>query len=371
MKSLSLAFALTSFLRGGVEKNIETMMANLQRKGHSAELISGSHVNWMEGFPQVRIRSSSLPVLGTILTAASFSAALKKRNYDIVNANCYVSAAGAISARKKTSAPVVRHSPGPEPSHINAVESGLKYRLIKKTYTGSDAIVSPSEWSRQYIKRVFGRDSTVISPSVDVKTFSPENDGSVIRKRLGIGKHDRVVLYVGHMLERKGVDDLLAASARVIKKIPDAKFILAGNGCYKAGIERRKEFLRSRGIAGSVFFTGNVPGGDLPLYYASCDVFCLPSWEEGFGIVFIEAMASGKPIVSTRVSAIPSVVEEGKIGMLVPPRNPEELSSALCEMLGNHSLMKEMGRTARKTAEKKYSWESQTKALLGLYSSLL
>jgi len=156
-------------------------------------------------------------------------------------------------------------------------------------------------------------------------------DGSRIKARHDI-RGKKVVLFVGRLVPYKGVEYLLAAFN--ILKTGEAALVIVGEGPLDGEL---KEKAASLGLK-NVVFAGAVPGEDLPGYYAACDVFVLPSVtrQEAFGLVLAEAMACGKPVISTNFSGMPYVVGDG--GLLVAPKDPEALSGALDKVLGDDRL---------------------------------
>ncbi len=175
-----------------------------------------------------------------------------------------------------------------------------------------------------------------------------------------------VVLFVGRLVERKGVDVLIRAKRLVDKEI-DCEFWVIGKG---------RDEWRFRSLAGSlgvkVKFCGKVPNRELPRYYNLSDVVVVPSKErESFGIVAAEAMACGKPVVVSDVGGLPEVVEEGKEGIVVKRNNPEELARALIALLRNPDLRKKMGENGRKKSLKEFDWNRITDRIENLYFDIL
>jgi glycosyltransferase involved in cell wall biosynthesis len=140
--------------------------------------------------------------------------------------------------------------------------------------------------------------------------------------------------------------------------------------------ELKRELIaltKRRGIEESVIFTGRVSESLLPQCYATSDVFVLPSVsrQEAFGIVVIEAFASGKPVISTSIAGVREVVTPGETGLMVPPGDTKSLANAIGELLRNDDLRHEMGRRARLLAEEKYDWNGVVNRYLGVYDLAL
>jgi glycosyltransferase involved in cell wall biosynthesis len=154
-----------------------------------------------------------------------------------------------------------------------------------------------------------------------------------------------VVLCVARLYPRKRIQDLLVAIHRLRRRIPDLQLRVVGNGPEWGRLVRLRSEL---GLDDLVLLLGEVSRSQLAEEYLSADCFCLPSVQEGFGIVFLEAMAAGKPVVACRAAAVPEVVPDGTVGVLVPPRSPDELAAAIEQTLSDQRLAKERGEAGRR-----------------------
>ena len=156
------------------------------------------------------------------------------------------------------------------------------------------------------------------------------------------------VLAVARMYPRKRLEDLLTAAVRLRERIAGLHVRIVGQGPEFA---RLRELARQWSLDDTVVFLGDVPRSTLAVEYIQADCFCLPTVQEGFGIVFAEAMAAGLPIVACRAAAVPEIVADGKTGLLVAPRSPDELAAALETILGNERLRHELGEEGRRRVE--------------------
>lgn len=183
--------------------------------------------------------------------------------------------------------------------------------------------------------------------------------------------HDGInILYVGSLSSRKGVSYLLMAFSYILKALrgSDIRLIIVGDGRLRKQLEKLAGELK---IRDKVYFIGFVEHHKLPRYYAMADIFVLPSLVEVFGIVLIEAMAMGKPIVSTTAMGPREVVKNGKSGFLVKPRNPHELARAILKLILNDKLREKMGSYGRKIVEQQYSTEFVALELKKIYCDLI
>lgn len=204
---------------------------------------------------------------------------------------------------------------------------------------------------------------------VDVERFRPDVDASAQRVRHGLHLSRAVVLFVGG-LDRphyfKGVPVLL----RALAALPDADLVVAGEGDLRPAYERQAASL---GVRRRVHFAGRVADEELPRYYALADVAALPSTTRGeaFGLVLLEAMASGKPVVASRLPGVRTVVEDGATGLLAMPGDAADLAAKLAALLGDGELRARMGAAGRRVAERRYDWRHIAPRLLEVYARAL
>jgi len=185
------------------------------------------------------------------------------------------------------------------------------------------------------------------------------------RHRYGIPEDRLVVTQVSWLIPEKGVDDLLAAAAGVLAAEPRAHFVLAGDGAHRPNLEKAAGEL---GIQDHVTFTGVVQDPLAEGLFAGSDVVCQMSrWEEVFGYVNAEAMASGKPLVGTRVGGIPEIIDHGKTGYLVDRRDTAAMTSRILELLRDPDLRRRMGEAGRQVAAEKFNHKKNVAQLLKLY----
>jgi len=183
--------------------------------------------------------------------------------------------------------------------------------------------------------------------AVDVKKFSRAGNGGKIRQKFS--DYDNIVLFVGRLAREKNLENLLIAAANVLDKFPKTLFLIVGDGPER---EKLEEFARKLNISRNVVFEGAVEHDVLPAYYGACDVFVLPSDHEGWGLVVIEALAAGRPVVTTDVGLAGEVVRDGECGFVIPKRNPAMLAERIIKLLGSEELRCRMGEAGKRIAEK-------------------
>lgn len=223
--------------------------------------------------------------------------------------------------------------------------------------------IAVSKPALDFVSRHLPSDYRIIPNGIDVRRFSADiSPLSEFRD----GKTN--ILFVGRLEKRKGFGSLLKAYAQVRRRTDKVRLIIVGPGTRLRG-KYEKEVERE-GIR-DITFAGYVSLDDLPRYYATADIFCAPATGgESFGIILLEAMASGKPIVATSIAGYASVMTDGVEGIMVPPKDVDALASAIERLAGDPGLRCVMGENGRKSAQQ-YSWERVSGMVMDLYSELL
>lgn len=212
-------------------------------------------------------------------------------------------------------------------------------------------------------------------PGVDDELFSPDNQaaGREIRARYGL--LDRpVVVCVSRLMARKGQDTLIDAWPLIQRRVPDAALLIVGGGPYRATLERA---VADRGLAGDVVLTGTVRWAELPAHYGAGDVFAMPCRTrnrgldvEGLGIVYLEASATGLPVVAGDSGGAPDAVLDGETGYVVPGGDPVAAADRIVELLSNPVAAREMGARGRSWIESSWRWDAISARLVDLLAGV-
>lgn len=202
---------------------------------------------------------------------------------------------------------------------------------------------------------------TVVGNGVDERTFFP------IRNRKS---EEAYVLYTGRIGLRKGLFDLVECAGYVCKRHPKVKFLVTGKG-ESFFFNRLKEKVRKTGFQDKIIFLGYVEKDKLVQLYQNALVHVVPSLYEGLPTVLLEAMSSGLPVVATAVSGNTEVISSNVNGFLVPPKAPEEMAKVIIRLLDDANLREKIGREARKTIEKHYTWDKIADNIVKCYESVL
>ncbi len=278
----------------------------------------------------------------------------------------YLSYLAAV--RAKVPFVFAQHMYEPPDGPRGMVWRGLSATVGSQIRAGSSQIIAISNAAKLLLLSLgVSEDKVAVIPlGVDIGLFHPRDDRFRRRREMGISE-STVLLYVGRMEEVKGVSVLLRAFALLRREGRSVFLILVGDG----DMRERYEQLSSRlGVSDSVKFTGSVKREDLPAYYDLSDIFVLPSLKEPFGLVGLEAMATGKPVVASRVGGIPDFVTEDS-GILVRAGDFSGLAAALQSLLSNGDLRERMGEEGRRLVESKFQYSRVAERTVGVFQMAL
>ncbi|MER5499949.1 MULTISPECIES: glycosyltransferase family 4 protein [unclassified Streptomyces] len=246
-------------------------------------------------------------------------------------------------------------------------------QLLRRIGEGTDTITYLGEYTRSRIAPALtpgaaGR-MVQLPPGVDEKTFHPGSGGDLVRARLGLADRP-VVVCVSRLVPRKGQDTLILAMPKILARVPDAVLLIVGGGPYADDLKR---LAVRTGVDASVRFTGPVPWEELPAHYGAGDVFAMPCRTrrggldvEGLGIVFLEASATGLPVVAGDSGGAPDAVLDGETGWVVRGGSSDEAADRIVTLLHDPELRRRMGERGRAWVEEKWRWDLLAERLRAL-----
>ncbi|WP_148882919.1 glycosyltransferase family 4 protein [Thermococcus aciditolerans] len=239
--------------------------------------------------------------------------------------------------------------------------------LERMHYIKNQYYITVSEFSKIRLveeKKLRPANITVIYNGVDPTKFSPKREKEA-KKYFPMLTDIEIpkVLYLSRFIEKKGISILLKAISSILKR-EDVHFVFAGPG-------KKPDFGKYKIPQQNYTFLGYINHEDTPFLYALSDIFVLPSLYENFPISILEAMASETTVLATKVGGIPEMITSGKDGILIPPKNKDELIKAIVELIENDPLRRKLSKNARKTVIKKFSWKQTAKKTKEYYESIL
>ncbi len=277
----------------------------------------------------------------------------------------------AWAVARLTLRPVVVYAHGEE---LTSWGSGGKYKAMRFALRHADRVVANSEHTRATLLAmgVAAARIAVIYPGVDVSVFRPGLDAEDLRASLGIGRADKLVFSVGRLSRRKGFDQAIRAVARLRSEGIAVRYVIAGIGEDADYLDGLIAEHRLQGIAHRI---GAVEDADLPRWLNACDVFAMPNRDingdnEGFGMVFIEAAACGKPSLAGAAGGTGSAVLHGETGLRVDGVSVEAVTDGLRSLLTQPAQTLEWGQRALQRVEREFAWErvaDKTRTLNGTH----
>lgn len=268
---------------------------------------------------------------------------------------------------------VMFHSLGEAKNRARVSEHEPIHRLEgeREIAHSADRVICASQDERELLMRLYAVPSSAIAVvpcGVDLDTFRPV-DKAKVRRRLGLPS-EPIVLFVGRIEPLKGIDILLRAAAQLGEDIHFCLVIVGGDETVQREKMELEGLAAELGIAGRVTFLAAVDHDLLPLFYNAADVCVVPSYYESFGLVALEAMACGTPVVASRVGGLQGTVRDSETGYLIPWRCPEPFAERLELLLENEELRRNLGESARAVAEG-YAWPYIAQQVEAVYDELL
>ncbi len=243
--------------------------------------------------------------------------------------------------------------------------------LLRRIGRDVDTVTYLGDYTRRRLAPALGPAATLahLPSGVDTSTFRPRCGGADVRRRLGLSNRP-VVACVSRLVPRKGQDVLIRALPAIRRRVPDAALLCVGGGPDAPRLQR---LAAEHGVAGDVVLTGSVPWEELPAHYDAGDVFAMPCRTrraglevEGLGIVFLEASATGLPVVAGRSGGSPDAVLDGETGHVVDGRSVGEVADAIAALLADPDRARAMGAAGRAWVERYWRWDVLAAGLRGL-----
>ena len=312
----------------------------------------------------------------------------KGLQYDLIHAHYWLSGLAGEKLRNAWGVPMLQmfHTLGLIKQQIGRTpeerEGEDRVNGEKRVMHIADRIIAPTQSEKSQLETLYDLNPQkirIIPPGVNIHHFYPIPQDEA-KEAIGILASDRMALFVGRIEPLKGVDTLIRAMAHVKEncvsfRCPHYLVIIGGdpNGESEdttAEMSRLQSLCKTLGLDEIVVFLGKRDQNTLPYYYSAAEVVVVPSHYESFGMVALEAMACGTPVIASRVGGLAHLVKEGETGYFVPAQDPIALSEKLRHIFVNHNLRTELGARAADYA-KQFSWEWVTGQMLGEYHDLL
>lgn len=304
--------------------------------------------------------------------------------YDLMHANFFMSGLVASNIKKETGIPyaITFHALGlVRLAHQKEMDKFPveRFDIERMIVRDADAIIAECPQDRDDLVNYYNADVTKIT--IAPCGFNPDEfhiiDKKLARAKLNLNNDEIILLQLGRMVPRKGVDNVIRSISKVNNKIKNIRLLIVGGESDEPDetitpeIGRLKQIAAAENVTAHVTFTGRRRRNVLKYFYAAADVFITTPWYEPFGITPLEAMACGTPVIGAHVGGIKYSVKDGETGFLVPPKNHLALAEKIECLVTNHALLTNMQMNAVKRVNKYFTWMSVAGTIHDLYEQML
>ena len=331
--------------------------------------------------PAAYVRKEALLPLMEEFSARVRDYAWRNGGYRVAHANFFMSGLAALELKRSQGTPFVMtfHALGRvRQAHQGTADEfpAARFAIEDELVAQADGLIAECPQDRTDLEALYGADPAricVIPCGFDKAEFWPITR-ALARRTLGYRADERILLNIGRLVPRKGVDNAIQGLARLVRVHGiEAKLVVVGGNSdlpdegLTPEIGRLRALAEAEGVGDRVVFTGRRSREFLKLYYSAADVFVTTPWYEPFGITPLEAMACGTPVAGADVGGIRYSVADGVTGVLVPPRNPDALGERLAELLRDPARLRELGRNGVRRVNAQFTWRRVARSIGGLY----
>ena len=370
-RRIRLMLFTDSFIHGGTERQFVQTLHCIDRRAYEVTVgclkRHGPFLAEVEalGLPIEEFPIRSLYGVHTWEESSRLTSFLREGQFDIVHAFDFYTNAFAVPAARRAGVPVVLASR----RNIGDSRPWAQRMIIRAACTLAHAVVANSRVAGTTLTGLWGRTTekvVVIPNGINLSTFAPSRSPAQVREEWQVSNQSLLIGTASALRPEKGVDDFVRVAARLSKTIPEAKFVVAGDGPERRKLELLVKELHAEG---SVLFVGDRK--DVPDVISALDIFVLSSQTESFPNAILEAMALARPVVATRVGGVPEVVEEGTTGLLAAKGDVAGLARHIEALASNVALRERLGSAARTCVQRDYTPERLASRLNHLYRAML
>ena len=393
---------------GGQNVYVDEVSRNLARRGYAVDVSTRRDsmdapeiikwapgvrvINLQAGPAQPRPKDELWPFMPEFRAAFLRFMVRDEARYDLIHGNFWMSGWVASELRQRLGIPAVQifHATGKtKKRHQKKVDTspGDRIKTELSIVREVDRIIAQCPAERSELIDDYRADPArvVIIPSaVNTRVFRPVSQAEA-RSHIGLEQEGKVIVYVGRMLPRKDIRNIVRALALLLKKdennaasyIQPITLLVVGGETITPDptatpeIGELQRLATELGIAEHVRFVGKRQANELHYYYSAGDVTVTTPWYEPFGLTPLEAMACGRPVIGSAVGGLTFTIKDGETGLLVPPRNPAALATSLQQLLSSPQVCTKMGLAARKRVEREFTWSIVAMRTAALYEAVL
>lgn len=353
---------------GGIQRYHSNLARALQALGREVRVVATEHPGWREhdaaaAVPVVRVPTAG----GKVAIYRRMREAAVRLAHDlpqplrgIISTKWSPEGLGALQAARRLGVPwgVFGHDREFILHGANVVKWALQTYLLQR----ADFCFAISGYAARNFRRGFAPADRIrmVGCGIESDLFRPDEATATILCERHKLQGRPVLLTVGRLVPRKGHLTVLRALRQVREHFHNVAYVIVGEGEHRGKIEQA---IRDDMLDDHVILAGQAADNELCGYYTMADIMVMPSYDiigqptEGFGLTFLEANCCGTPVIGSRTGGIPDAIEEGRSGLLVPPKQPAALAAAIERLLGNPAEAREMGRYGQERARREFSWE--------------
>ncbi len=364
---------------GGVAAHVEDLSKTLNEMGHDITVITFGEEEESEvkdGIEVHRINAKEGPDITSWVLMSNHRMQkkgvelLKEKDFDIIHAHDWSAVPAAASLKEVTDAPMVTTLHSLERSRVGSIHSDMSKLINDLEWYGAyeaDKVITVGEDIRDEILHHFSVPEEKLHHVPNGVFADKFQKGNSVRDEIALD-WEIPVLFVGRLCHQKGVRHLIEAMPKVLDKKPEVKFIVAGGG---GGVDHYRNMAESIGVDDKAYFPGFVPDDQLIDLYNSVDATVMPSVYEPFGIVALESMSAGTPVVGSHVGGIKQTVVHEWTGLHVEPANPDSIAWGIEKAISDPTWNDWMGKNGKKRAEEKFTWHRVADMTLDVYDKAI
>ena len=377
---------------GGMNVYVRELAGELGYRGHRIDIYSRVHdpndpqvIHLNDNARVIHLKAGKnghmnklaiYPYLGDFTGALKDFVASNGLQYDLIHSHYWLSGQVGRWAQSRWNAPhmVMFHTLGADKNTtgVGKKEPLLRIKTERQLVEHCHRIIAATEREKAELRRYYGADPekmSVVPCGVNMDLFRPV-EKAYARKQLGFDNKEKIVLYVGRFAALKGIDRLLKTMTH-LRHLQDLKLVIIGGDGDTAPEFIEFQRLSSKlGVNDRIVFAGRLEQDELPQYYSAADLLAVPSYHESFGMVALEALACGTPVVATEVGAMDSVICEGKTGCVVADSRPPAFARAISDFVSKPLSEMESVDSIR-TSVRQFNWSNVAKAMIEEYESML
>ena len=298
----------------------------------------------------------------------------KKVAFDVMHVHDWLAAFSGISFKHYIKKPMILTVHSTEVGRAQGLHSPDSFSINGvewwSTYEANRVIVCSQSMKNEICNHfnIPQKKVDVIPNAIEIEKYQISIDRGSVRQRYGVGWGEKLVLCVGRLVSQKGIEYFIRAIPQIARNFPEAKYIIVGEGWSRDSLEAE---ARASGHANKIRFTGFASDQDVINLMTSADVLVVPSIYEPFGIVALEGMATGVPVVASQVDGLAEIIEHDRTGIFVFPKNPESIAWGIERILSDYDHAKWMTENAKEKLHKAYSWEAVAMKTVEVYRKVI